>query len=217
MHLAKQKLLNIVGAEPTTLDELAACVVTVLKQTKQTGSRKFHNVIGFAWNVTYNPSINNSHNAPLGKSTNWNRDKNDPMGYPGFSGRVWVRYADEVRWGGSDAFDRTLTYTGTGGAGAYGGPWANLEREYLKTLQKSPKFRIAPDKTPIVKPLLYSWDYRFFIEDWPLIHDRFEKEKVWTALQGINWKNPTHHAMWEDPNFKENNNYVTDELQLLQY
>lgn len=69
-------------------------------------------------NMTYSPTVSNSHCAPRGKKTNWGGegDKNGiPRSYPGWQGRISFQLSHDIGFG-SDVFRRSGMYTGTGGS-----------------------------------------------------------------------------------------------------
>jgi hypothetical protein len=61
--------------------------------------------------------VSNTHSAPRGGVTNWDRDPLLPAGYPGWTGRVTmqVRVPNNHDGFGSDYFAKTGVHTGTGG------------------------------------------------------------------------------------------------------
>jgi hypothetical protein len=196
MHPRKQKILDIYGKEPSTLNELGECTIAVINASVSTPnfhSRKSFcpvNVIGFRWEVRWGESVSNSHQCPLSGVTNWgNRDSNAPTGYPGWSGRVWIRYDKEPDTFGSDLFRNTLTYTGTGGYGSYDGPWT-----YLSTIHYR---KNGHSKRIEKRPSIYSWDYRFYEDDWPLVAEFVEQRRNWAALQDKPYER-SHTFMWQD-------------------
>jgi hypothetical protein len=194
----KENILQVYGREPETLDELARCVIHMIEsqenvdliRRKNRSVKKMHKVLGFAWDIRYSDSVGNSHSSPEGYSQNWRRKENVPMGYPGWSGRVWIRYSEEYR---GAPFNKTLTHTGTGGSGGYGGPWAQIGSvrfNRYKSLQQIPK-----DAYP--EPKIYSWDYKFYDLDWPAVALWVEQQKVWGELSDQPWQN-RHKFCWED-------------------
>jgi len=77
------------------------------------------------FDLSWNPTVSNSHSAPHNGKSNWGGREGDtvPRSYPGWSGRIeWI-----VKWPkewdgfypGSDLFkgQKTRTYTGSGGGG----------------------------------------------------------------------------------------------------
>lgn len=155
MHTRKQKWLDIVGSEPKNLDELFEGTKRVLQHCLEQNNPniKLH---GLAWDIYYNNRVSNSHSCPLNGVTNWRSESDKPTGYPGFQGRVWVRYSSRPSLFGSDVFKNTMTHTGTGGYGSYNGPW----REITSVMYKS-KHQCADS---IIYPM--SWDYKIFLDDW---------------------------------------------------
>jgi len=169
----KDKILKIYGHEPTSLDDLAHCVIAMVNTFKGR-SEKSTKITGFSWQISYDQKVRNTHNCPINGETNWGNEKpNAPKGYPGWSGRVWIRYVKYPDSFGSDTFESSLTYPGTGGGGEYDGPFKRKDGGYI-----------------------CSWDYHFFSDDWPLINDGLmmldilENNKLTRTYK--------HNFLWED-------------------
>jgi hypothetical protein len=192
----KTSILKEFGREPATMDELAQLVIDIVNhKIKKHNSR----VVGFAWTLQRSKSVSNSHHSPEGYPQNWGGKKGLPSGYPGWQGRVWIRYSPGVLSFGSDHLRYTLTHTGTGGAGAYCGPWDVINSARFRHLgHRSLNQDIYPEID------CYSWDYKIFDADWPLITDAYEKDKVWSVLseQRPNLSS-THHFQWTDPEVEQ--------------
>jgi hypothetical protein len=196
----KSNILKVYGREPETLDELARCVIAMLEsqengdifERKKRNVKKMYKVSGFAWDIRYSELVSNTHSNPEGYPGNFMNKPNLPKGYPGWLGRVWIRYSEECRSFGSYPFAKTLTHTGTGGAGSYHGPWTNIASHRYKKLG----FTRAANAYP--EPKIYSWDYRFYDLDWPKLAEMVSKQKMWAALSGQPWQNK-HYFEWTDP------------------
>lgn len=198
MHPSKQKILNIYGHEPTDLDDLANCVIAVVNDAclkairrKRVGILPPMRVVGFSWDIAYNDAVSNSHNAPLDGETNFGGYKKlIPRHYPGWQGRVWIRYScDPPHFGSSDFVNSSLTYTGTGGFGSYNGPWSCISAAYSK-------FQPMKNNTDF---LIYSWDYKIFASDWPLVASQVEGLRLLDKLQSDFDQPYKHFFLWEDP------------------
>lgn len=197
----KANILKVYGREPETLDELAQCVIHMINSQEnsniferhKSSQPKFYKVVGFVWDIAYGGMISNSHSSPEGYPQNWGREDNVPKGYPGWSGRVWIRYADECRDFGSTPFSKTLTHTGAGGLSSFDCPWEGISTARFKCYSQNRMPKEYPE------PKCYSWDYRFYELDWPLLAHWVEKQKIWGVLNGQGW-NPRHKFEWTDPN-----------------
>lgn len=196
---AKQYILDAYGHEPNSLDDLARCVIAVIEHQMNTDgfsrSRRVkqdpYKVLGFAWNIQYTDMVSNSHSAPVGYPQNWRGEPNLPKGYPGWNGRVWIRYADPCRNFGSTPFSKTLTYTGTGGAGGYGGPWEAVSACRFQ------RYGYRSEKNRYPEIHCYSWDYRFYEHDWPELSTWVEKQKILSVLSEKPWQRG-HTFVWID-------------------
>lgn len=195
----KDNAVKIYGKEPTTLDELAELVIAVINFTPPSRPSTPVKVVGFSWSITHSYNISNSHSAPINGETNFGRDKhNIPTCYPGWKGRVWIRFNKNPKGFSSDYFPATLTYPGTGGAGAYGGPWSAICSAWYHTYRANGKTSIR-----YPEPECRSWDYRFFDSDWPILTEGYEKQSVWDILSDRVTPRPNHSFLWEDPETKE--------------
>lgn len=182
----KANILKVYGRDPATLDELAECVVAVIN------SQLADPVVGFAWDLVYSDRVSNSHSSPEGLPENFGGRSDLPRGYPGFTGRVWIRYSGKPKSWGSDPFRLTLTHPGTGGAGSYSGPWAAICAARFHRYGH----RQVADAYPEIH--CYSWDYRLYLEDWPGIANWVEKQQMMSLLSGRPWQT-SHKFGWTDP------------------
>jgi hypothetical protein len=187
------------GREPCSLDDLARFVVFTIN--------KISPVVGFAWDIRQG-NVSNTHDSPIDGVTNWTqrelyRDGTPkPTRYSGWSGRVWIRYADKTSVFGSDPFSRTLTHPGTGGGGGYNGPWEDLiarRYHYYRGNKQEPRYP---------EPMCYSWDYRFYDMDWPDLY----KGHIFAMLSETNTK--THRFKFEDDEVAARDKQFLDMISL---
>ena len=182
--------------EPRTLDELARTVIHTIDRHLADREKSQHDrVVGFAWALQY-CEVSNSHDAPIGKKTNWSRVGELPTTYLGYQGRVWIRYSDHARGHGSDPFRSTLTYPGTGGWGSYSGPFDCIASGRFQRYGHTHGAETYPE------PQVYSWDYRFFEDDWPLIKQARERDRIMDLLRGETHVYHTHRFEWWDPEIR---------------
>lgn len=212
----KNELIQIYGKDPETLDEVAnACMEVIEHQlnSKELRNRRSRSskskdvkLDGFAWDIQYSDKVSNSHNAPINGTTNWSgRDKDAPTSYPGFSGRVWIRYSKDPDTWGSDPFPHTLTYTGTGGYGGYNGPWEKAGSAYYKKYGR---------KTNDYMYYL-SWDYRFFLSDFPALEKNVQNNILLHNIQYPNTKYRLLHLFeWTDPETLKQDEEVINSLTI---
>lgn len=195
----KSNILKVYGREPETLDELARCVIAVIEsqengdifERKNRKVKKMFKVLGFAWDICYTEGVSNTHSSPEGHPQNWRQTDGIPKCYPGWTGRVWIRYSEECRSFGSDPFAKTLTHPGTGGFGGYNGPWESIANHRFK------RYGHGQPKKAYPEPKIYSWDYKLYDLDWPLIAKWVEKQRMWAELSGQPWQT-RHKFEWTD-------------------
>lgn len=170
------------GEYPESMGEVAECVIEHLRKTST--------VVGFAWNMIKSENVSNSHHCPHNGVRNWaRRDAGLPNGYPGWTGRVWVRYGETPKMFGSDPFRGSRTFPGTGGFGDYGGPWKSIN--HISFLTRINKIKTKYDV------IAYSWDYIFYDADWPGLAKSQEEDKAWDILKGVKRK-VTHQFRYID-------------------
>ena len=194
-HL-KRKIMN----EPKTIDEIGPYFIEAMNKV---GPK----VTGLAWDVVWSNKVSNSHSAPRGYKTNFMRDENKPTSYPGWVGRVWIRFRNSPEFMRlSDMMGINGIHPGTGGSGAYGGPWDKISHtSYLSGVHYNDG------------PHCYSWDTKIFDFDWPTVDtgkilkekydrqlDEYEKAKVWALLHNkyvspFSFNSPEHKFLWTDP------------------
>lgn len=215
MDKRKQYVLDTYGQEPSTLDQLAECVIAVIESQKNWGHNNCkpasrYQVAGFAWNISFG-MVSNSHSCPVDGVTNWGRrEPNTPVAYYGWNGRVWIRYKSAARGFGHDPFSATLTHTGTGGGGSYSGPFSAI------SLARFRRYGHMPPQNAYPEVHCYSWDYRIFLDDWPGLKDHIEKEKIIAALSGVSYRPRPHKFNWIDPATAEADEAFIKECQGLQ-
>lgn len=187
IHPKQKHIIDIYGREPATLDEVAEAVLAVMQHSTE------GNIAGLSWNVLYSSSVSNTHSCPIDGVKNWSRLLG-PIGYPGWTGRVWIRYHRRLKNFGSDGFFQTLTYTGTGGWGNYDGPWRYLLDKVLHCQQN----QIMP-AIEIPDVITYSYDFHFFLDDWPQLVQYVERQAILALLADQYPSYGIHKFHWEDP------------------
>lgn len=212
LQTAKERILQEYGREPKTLDELAECVTAVINSQCQ------NNLVGFEWELKYTKTVSNSHSAPVGYPQNFGPKPGIPTYYPGWSGRVWVRYRDKTianKMWSYTPFAATLTHTGTGGSGSYNGSWAPICRAHYE-MERNNFLKHMPVK--IEKPACYSWDYKIFEYDWPVVAYNKEQEQLVAILSDKIDSFPTTHKFhWVDPEVdKADKKFLKEAKTLLQ-
>lgn len=192
IHARKKAIIDLWGRDPETLDELAHCVIAVIESrfSKEYNKAPPYKVLGFAWELRHSNEVSNTHECPLDGVTNWGRrDPTAPSYYPGWVGRVWIRYDGVMA--GSAPFVRTLTHPGTGGYGGYNGPWEKLQLARHYHMQQKNQKNLEPPPYPEL--MIFSWDYKFFDSDWPCLG----KDRLFDILKETDQK--LHRFLWEDP------------------
>jgi hypothetical protein len=195
MQPKKKYILDVFGHEPSTLNELGDCVRAVIdNEMDKSGNR----CVGLQWDIRYSDTVSNTHDAPMSGIINFGSRDGKPTSYPGWLGRVWVRYAIYPKSFGSDPFQRTLTYTGTGGFGSYSGPWERIAKTHYQ------RGMLKRQKLDYPEPAIFSWDYRIFADDWPVL-------MMWATLS--NNENCTHRYHWVDLDVhKQDLEFINDQI-----
>ena len=116
-HPRKKRTMEVFGKDPTTMDEYFQMCIDVMNATLEKNNENA-TVLGFAVKLTHSKKVSNSHSAPLlgvRNFSNYGAEKDRPTSYPGWQGRVWIRYSARVSGWSSETLNPTLTYSGTGG------------------------------------------------------------------------------------------------------
>jgi len=186
--------------KPKTLDEIGPYFI---EQMNKLGPE----VVGLSWNVRWSNRVSNTHRAPKGYKTNFGFLPTLPTGFPGWEGRVWIRFKDRPDFMGlSNMMGENGIHPGSGGGGAYDGPWAKIgHAAYLAGLKYDEQ------------PHCFSWDAKIFDLDWESVdsirinkqeyerqYSEYSIAKTWAILQGnysppFNFKAPSHKFEWTDP------------------
>lgn len=187
------------------MDELGPYIVSrVSKKTP---------CVGLAWNLEWRSEVSNTHSSPKGYKSNWGgREKNEdgspvPRAYPGWFGRIWIRYEpDPEFFDSSRLLEAERIYPGTGGAGSYDGIWKEIERaQYLNQIPYKKRIHC------------YGWDVKIWDWDWPEISEVYEKERAWAALKNEEPARPKHKFSWTDPDtLTEDRKFINNYLRTVQ-
>lgn len=193
--MSKAHVLKVYGREPETFDELAECVIAVANtyRTRRIDRKgkltegPLAKVVGLSWDITYSPQVSTSHSSPMCGA--------NKTGFaPGMLGRVWIRYdSSDSHSFGSDPLRQSLTYTGTGGAGGYSGPFERVMNARYKCYGHQQRYE---DTYPSIAA--YSWDYRIYLSDWPKLEEMILAQVTWHTLQDKHFSFK-HHYLWQDP------------------
>jgi hypothetical protein len=106
---------------------------------------------------------------------------------------VWIRYENRKGVWGHDPFRNTLTYTGTGGCGAYDGLWSRVSNAHFR--------KYGHGQTALhPKPDIYSWDYCFYGDDFPTVKSLWDADRAFDLIRNPELSpNTQHDFRWEDP------------------
>ena len=209
IHGQQKRIHKIFGKDPETMDELAQCTIAVANAHPEIVRQEIR-VVGFAWNIVYGNNVSNSHNAPLGKQTNWGGyDKDATKVYDGFGGRVWIRYNRAPGGWGSDGMEHTLVHTGTGGAGSYGGLWQHITTQRYKKYNAE---KACESRVFVKQCACYSWDCKIFADDFPLIADMVSKQQMMDILITTKKQPIVHQFAWNDPETVEEDRLFLEEI-----
>ena len=164
--------------EPANLDELGRALVDHINNlgASSKGRDKGQQVLGLVWNISSGEQCN-SHNAPVGIPSNFR----DPERFPAFYGKVWLRLAKPPGYSAADYFEGTCCHVGSGGGGSYDGPWDKIYEMWHKQHRRW-RTRIKPDYP---EPILYSWTFTVWLQDWPLIEKHYSKLDMLDMIKGV--------------------------------
>lgn len=160
-----------------TLDDFTKKIVDGIRHDVNIGRDNTKNeLLGIAFDVTYNNFISNTHSAPKNGVENFMCKKELPKGYPGFSGRVWYRTKNEHNPKNTfKKFPTGCLHTGTGGYGSYDSKLWN--EFYIYNHHHGEKSD---------RPFIYSYDCKIFTDDFPEFEEFFtieiKGEEVMAAL-----------------------------------
>lgn len=174
------KLLDKFG-QPERLDDL----FIIFKHSIQQQVTDDNKLLGLAWTLKYYEKVSNSHCCPVNGTRNWAGNDDRPKHYPGYSGRFWLRLKKPSRTTclsySSDLVKATLGYCGTGGAGAYDGPWSKVDAAlYTAPLHVAHRMK---REGQLPESICYSWDFKIFSDDYPLIKDTYIKERLLNIIK----------------------------------
>jgi len=186
----KKRQVELFGKDPETLDELFDMVKVVINDNlKEIGELR---VTGLGLRLIENSSVSVWHDAPIGCKTNWGgRDKNAPRYYEGYTGRIWLRVNDKYSAWTNDLFRGSATHTGTGGGGSYDGQWNKINILFFKAPKRL--------KKKFIDPQITSYDCKVFLQDFPILQEKVEKEKVWDTLKNNKEEKTYFEKWWNDP------------------
>lgn len=157
------------------LDEIAPQIFQQVDANLRTQN---NSLLGLCFRVSYSDMVGNTHHCPRNGVTNWGQMNDKPKGYPGFSGRVWVRYASPIAQFGSSVFRDVCCHTGTGGGGGYNGPWQQLIDQFHASGLRD------HDGAQSLAPVCFSWDVKIFTDDWGTnFADRIETQRMLCKLK----------------------------------
>lgn len=155
-------------------------------------------VEGLSFKLSWSNSVSNSHCCPRNGVRNWGGKETysdgtaKPRGYPGWHGRIWIRYSNQFYIiSGSDPLSGSGVHIGTGGYGSYSGPW-ELTLKSIWELKRQGRI----DRDTNIS--CYSWDCKVFAEDFPDIAEEYTTARAMLRLQGMK-HDPDLYYLYTDP------------------
>lgn len=152
-----------------SLDELAEHTIETIKQnighhSYSADSSQGNQLLGFFWYIRSFHNISNHSYAPVGHSTNpGGRDLNMPTGFPGWYGKMTLRFRHKVWLWGSNMMNNTLIHTSTSD----------------RTIKRFPdKTKNKKDENYEIE--FYNWKINFFNSDFP----NLDMEQAFAKLKG---------------------------------
>lgn len=152
------------------------------------------NLVGLGLDVGWSDSVSNTHSCPHNGVTNWGgRVEGAPRGYPGWCGRIWVRYKREPQWG-SDPLCVVRVFSGTGGFGGYNGPWEKVMEawHHVERSARRPRGKRKPE------PQCYGYGVELFAADFPELVEVYDMERAQLRLEGKDVM-PRINKSWTHP------------------
>ena len=168
----------------------------------------FTRLVGLAMELRRD-TITTTHSAPVGENQSWR----SPNRYPGYAGRIWIRYEREPRgnkFNPMDCFRKTLTHTGTGGGGDYDSPWKMASSVWHHRFGRSEPndyvHRVRPgvgDVNEMRRPSLWGFTYHFYYKDWPSLWEADKRRDLLDTIGGDgiphNFNHTRHKLRWDCP------------------
>lgn len=189
-------------------DLMQFCIFIINQECAEYNTR----VAGLHIDTLYKTRVSNTHSCPIIGSTNFHQSATRANGYPGFSGRIWLRFASNLDLKKATNMRRvssfsmntrsTILHTGTGGYGTYDNEaWEELF--YAHRCEKTDDFYFYP----------LSYDVKFFMHDilylFPdyinVLLDHDEKNAIFKLLSNdIQPPSPLiFKYAWDDPNYEK--------------
>jgi hypothetical protein len=121
-------------------------------------------------------NVSNSHSAPADGKTNWWRHDDQPLGYPGWKGRLRYSVSNPRTYRfASDFFKGTPIHTGSGGV-CESHAWAAVHRAETAAMDASGQ------QTADREICHYEYDVTLWSADWPGLTQTHEKQVMWDTL-----------------------------------
>lgn len=170
-------------------------------------------LVGMKLEVRWSPSVSNTHECPHNGVTNWAKNENGPVEYPGWTGKVWFRLAARSSGFWSNSVDGTGLHLSTGGFGCYDGPDRAITTAYQSHVShhhadyrrygRMSKQQYEQQLALLQKqqPITYTYQCSLFDADWPGIANQHAIEQAQHYLTtGERAQNITMSHQWQDPN-----------------
>jgi hypothetical protein len=210
---------RITQAMPASLNTIELAAAHIIEHANQSIIRSHSAkskkspplVVGFALDLEWRASVSNSHNCPHDGETNWgNTNPHAPRGYPGWTGRVWMR-ASNSNYPGfwSDHFGGTGIHTGSGGFGSYDGMHRTISilyhahQSHLRSSLNDRKISKTQYNSLLnewPEPQLFSYQCEMFESDWPGLSqtDAIDLAERYLST-GVRPERPRLTFSWEHP------------------
>lgn len=167
------------------LDDFAVKVMNNVN-TEMGNEENQNRLTGFAWYITYNNMVSNTHSCPKNGVHNFMFFSDKPRGYPGFEGVIWYRTEKEHEPDNPfHKFPNSLIHTGSGGEGYSHDLWSYYYHYDMRSREDCPKF------------FSYKYELRFYLMDFPELESMIENERIFCYLKNRDFS-ISHKFEWID-------------------
>jgi hypothetical protein len=123
---------------------------------------------GLALSMQWSDRVSNSHSCPINGTTNWDCDDTLPTGYPGFNGRIALRFDRSPTGFSTDVLHGSCAHGGSGG-------WRPSVKVWKDVSRRATDANLPGHYT--------EYELRIYVEDFPKLARHMEQLKTMHLLQ----------------------------------